>query len=222
MRNHDSTDSNAVLEAQDVGCVRGERKLFSDLNFDLRAGQLLRVAGENGSGKTSLLRILCGLREPTEGAVRWNGRPIGSSREDYQRSLAYVGHLNGIKDELSPLENLEIAARLAGRPATRGAMLAALDLFGVAACADLPVRILSQGQRRRVALSRLVHAATVPLWILDEPFNALDAAAVARLERLIAGHVGAGGIVVLTTHLEVALAAVEVLLLDLGRRADRA
>jgi heme exporter protein A len=217
-----SPDPNAVLETQGIACLRGERRLFSDVSVSLRAGQLLRVAGENGSGKTSLLRILCGLSAPAEGVVRWNGQPINSSREDYQRSLVYVGHSNGIKDELTPLENLEIAAKLAGRQATREAMLAALDGFGVARCAELPVRILSQGQRRRVALSRLVLAASTPLWILDEPFNALDTAAVARLEHLIAEHVRAGGIVVLTTHLEVALTAIEILLLDLSRRADRA
>ena len=211
-----------MLAVDRVECVRGERTLFAALSFTLGAGQLLRVAGANGSGKTSLLRILCGLLRPAEGEVRWNEQPINSLREEYHRNLAYIGHLNGLKDELTPLENLDIAATLAGASAQREARLAALDAFGVAHCADLAVRNLSQGQRRRVALARLILSRGVPLWILDEPFTALDAAAVAHLERLIAAYVAGGGIVVFTTHLEVAIDAINVVLINLDRHADRA
>jgi heme exporter protein A len=209
-----------VLEALSVGCVRGERRLFSGVGFTLAPGRLLRVAGANGSGKTSLLRILCGLLTPAEGEVRWNSAAIGSQRDDYHRSLAYIGHLNGLKDELSPLENLEIGATLAGNPAGPDARIAALDAFGLASSTDAAVRHLSQGQRRRVALARLALSAAVPLWILDEPFTALDAQAVKRLGDLIAAHVRTGGMVVLTTHMEVPIAADDVLDLD-GRGGRR-
>lgn len=211
-----------MLEAVGVGCVRGERRLFSDIRFTLVSGRLLRVTGANGSGKTSLLRILCGLLTPAEGEVCWQSAPIGPQREDYHRSLAYIGHLNGLKDELTPLENLEVAATLAGIPAGRDARDAALDAFGLSAFSHSAVRHLSQGQRRRVALARLALSATVPLWILDEPFTALDAQAVKQLESLIARHVRAGGMAVLTTHMEVPITGVETLRVDLDARGGRA
>jgi len=211
-----------MLEALGVGCVRGDRRLFSDVGFALPPGRLLRVSGANGSGKTSLLRILCGLLTPAEGEVRWNSAAIGSQREDYHRRLVYIGHLNGLKDELTPPENLEVAAALAGISADRKACLAALDAVGLAHFSDLAVRHLSQGQRRRVALSRLALSAAAPLWILDEPFTALDARAVGQLERVIAGHIRAGGMAVLTTHMEVPIAGVETLRLDLDALGGRA
>jgi len=211
-----------MLEVRELACARGERRLFSQLSFALAAGKLLRVAGKNGSGKTSLLRILCGLLHPEAGEVRWNDTPIKTLREDYHRSLVYIGHVSGIKDELTPLENLGIAATLAGVSADRTTQLAALDAFGVRGCADLAVRHLSQGQKRRVALSRLALSASLPLWILDEPFTALDVHAVASLERLLASHVGAGGIVVLTTHMEVAIAAADMVRIDLDALERRA
>ncbi len=198
-----------MLEALDLECVRGERRLFSGLSFTVSSGQLVHLSGENGSGKTSLMRILCGLHTPYNGSVRWKGRPIASLDEDYHRDLVYVGHLNGIKDELTPLENLAIATTLSGISADADRRFDALSAFGVAACADLPVRYLSQGQRRRVALSRLALADDRPLWILDEPFNALDSAAVAQLRQLLSAHVGGGGMVVLTTHLDLAVEGVE-------------
>ena len=212
-----------MLEALNIECVRGERQLFTDLSFTVSTGQLLHVSGVNGSGKTSLLRILCGLHTPYAGSVRWKGRPISSLDEDYHRNLAYVGHLNGVKDELTPLENLAIATTLtlADRPVDTDRLLAALDTFGVSACADLPVRYLSQGQRRRVSLARLALSSSMPLWILDEPFNALDAAAVAQLRQLLAVHVGAGGMVVLTTHLDVAIEGVALQHLNLDANLDR-
>ena len=211
-----------MLEAISLSCMRGERSLFDNIGFSIAEGQLLRVAGANGSGKTSLLRILCGLLTPSNGEVRWNGRPIVAAREEYHRELAYIGHLNGLKDDMTPHENLAVAARLMGESSQLDVRLKALDGFGVAHCADLPVRHLSQGQRRRVALARLALPGGARIWILDEPFTALDTNAVAVLERLIAAHVAGGGIVVLTTHVEVAIAAVSMVLVNLDQQADRA
>ena len=156
-----------MLEARELECTRGERRLFSGLSFRLGAGQLLRVAGANGSGKTSLLRIMCGLLLPSAGELRWRGRPIRAEREEYSRNLVFIGHLNALKDDLTALENLQVAAALGGMPTDAGRMRAALDRFGVAHCAELPTKILSQGQRRRVTLARLALSPAVPLWILS-------------------------------------------------------
>ncbi|OGA24206.1 MAG: heme ABC transporter ATP-binding protein CcmA [Betaproteobacteria bacterium RIFCSPLOWO2_02_FULL_65_24] len=196
-----------MLEARELECTRGERRLFSGLSFRLGAGQLLRVAGANGSGKTSLLRIMCGLLLPSAGELRWRGRPIRAEREEYSRNLVFIGHLNALKDDLTALENLQVAAALGGMPTDAGRMRAALDRFGVAHCAELPTKILSQGQRRRVTLARLALSPAVPLWILDEPFSALDVGAVVELERLLAAHLASAGMVVLTTHQEVQVVA---------------
>ncbi|HEY3077904.1 MAG TPA: cytochrome c biogenesis heme-transporting ATPase CcmA [Burkholderiales bacterium] len=186
-----------MLEATELECERGGRKLFRGLSFALAAGELLRVGGPNGSGKTSLLRILCGLLTPTQGEVRWKRAPIAELREDYSRALVYLGHAPAVKDELTPFENLDIACRLAGVQAHKEALAWALSAFAVP---DLPVRKLSQGQRRRAALARLLLSESVPLWLLDEPFAALDTAAAAYTEELIGRHLAAGGSVVYTTH----------------------
>ena len=144
-----------MLEARQLECTRGERRLFSDLSFKLDRGQLLRVAGANGSGKTSLLRIMCGLVAPSRGELRWQGQSIRAEREEYSRNIVFVGHLNALKDDLTALENLQVAAALAGLPADAARMLTGLDRFGIVHCAELPTKVLSQGQRRRVALARL-------------------------------------------------------------------
>ena len=204
-----------MLEARQLECTRGDRRLFSHLSFRLGSGQLLRVAGANGSGKTSLLRIMCGLVSPSAGELRWQGRPIRAEREEYSKNLVLVGHLNALKDDLTALENLQVSAALGGKPADARLMLAGLERFGVAHCAELPAKVLSQGQRRRVALARLALAPAAPLWILDEPFSALDVAAVVELERLLASHLASGGMVVLTTHQEVQVVAQAVLRVDL-------
>src|SRR5688500_110852 len=152
--------------------------LFSGVAFALRAGELVHVTGPNGSGKTTLIRILCGLLEPTRGEVRWNGTAISRLAEDFHRELAYVGHLNGLSGDLTPAENLEHACGLAGADARREDVAAALESFALERFAGTPVRSLSQGQRRRAALARLALARRAKLWLLDEPFSALDADAV--------------------------------------------
>jgi len=193
-----------VLEAAGLDCERGGRTLFRGVSFSLAPRELLRIAGPNGSGKTSLLRILCGLLAPTQGEVRWRGTPIRALREEYTRELAYIGHASALKDDLTPFENLDISCRLAGLEASREALLGALRAFAVP---DLPVRKLSQGQRRRAALARLLLSERVPLWLLDEPFAALDAAAASYADEVIARHLQAGGSVVYTTHQQAALDA---------------
>jgi heme exporter protein A len=204
-----------MLEAVDLQCVRGERTLFSGVDFTLERGELLRVAGANGSGKTSLLRIVCGLTPPENGEVRWEGTNIRSLKEDYARQLVYIGHANALKDDLTGRENLTIASALAGLDTSEEQADEALERFGVGHCAMLPARVLSQGQRRRVALARLALSFQVPLWVLDEPFTALDVAAVADLQALIAAHASRGGSIVLTTHQEVEIAAAKSRRLDL-------
>ena len=208
-----------MIEAVDLRCERGERLLFSGLSFSAEPGTLLRIAGPNGTGKTSLLRIMCALLEPTAGEVRWNGGNIRRLREDYLKDLVYIGHLNGVKDDLTVRENLRIAVGLGGRRATEGDLARALDAVGLAGFEDSMARFLSQGQRRRVALARLYVSAAVPLWILDEPFTALDTRGVAALSALIAGHVGGGGSVVLTTHQEVPVDVARRKRVDLGGTA---
>jgi heme exporter protein A len=195
-----------MLTAQGLACVRGDRLLFKDLGFVLEAGSLLYVLGENGSGKSSLLRMLCGLLMPEQGEILWAGKSIKSHAEQYLPNLKYLGHLNGLKDDLTALENLQMGARIAGQDVTAAAALAALTAIGIARCANLPVRVLSQGQKRRVALAALWLSRS-PLWILDEPFAALDVAATEVLAARISEHLAAGGMTILTSHQDVPIKA---------------
>lgn len=208
-----------MIEAVDLTCERGERLLFSGLSFSAENGTLLRIAGPNGTGKTSLLRMMCGLLEPTSGEIRWKGGNIRKLREEYWKDLAYIGHLNGVKDDLTVRENLRVSVRVAGRSATEAQLAQALDAVGLAGFEDTMARFLSQGQRRRVALARLYVSEAVPLWILDEPFTALDVRGVAHLSALIARHIENGGTVVLTTHQEVPVDAARRKRVDLGSPA---
>ena len=204
-----------MLTAQGLACVRGDRLLFKDLGFVLEAGSLLYVLGENGSGKSSLLRMLCGLLMPEQGEILWVGKSIKSHAEQYLPNLKYLGHLNGLKDDLTALENLQMGARIAGQDVTAAAALAALTAIGIARCANLPVRVLSQGQKRRVALAALWLSRS-PLWILDEPFAALDVAATEVLAARISEHLAAGGMTILTSHQDVSIKAKSTVTLSLS------
>lgn len=195
-----------MLEASNLECVRGERSLFASVGFRLEGGELLSLQGKNGSGKTSLLRILCGLSPPAAGEICWRGKSIGALGEDYRRELCYLGHHNAIKEELTPLENLLASAKLADERLDKGSALDALERIGLAGREDLACRYLSQGQKRRVALARLINERRA-LWILDEPFVALDATAIELVAGLIGAHLQRGGLAVLTTHQSVTIAA---------------
>ena len=197
-----------MLAAQNLHCVRGGRQLFADLSFAVLAGTLLRVSGANGAGKTSLLRMLCGLLLPGGGDVLWRDAPIRQQREAYWRELRYIGHLAGIKDEFTAAENLIFAAALSGVDITAAIARAALEQLGLARFAHMPVRMLSQGQRRRVALARLaLPDTTAALWVLDEPLSALDNDAADCVLSLIDARLAAGAVVVMTSHQPFTVAA---------------
>ncbi|WP_298233887.1 cytochrome c biogenesis heme-transporting ATPase CcmA [uncultured Azohydromonas sp.] len=207
------------LQARHLSQSRGERVLFEALSFELRPGQALWVRGANGSGKTSLLRLLCGLAWPAAGEVAWHGKPIRGLAEAFQAQLIYLGHAQGLKDELSAQENLCFAAALSGRPCSSAQARAALALLGLDAQARLPLRALSQGQRKRAALARLALPGTPALWVLDEPFSALDTAAIEGLQGLLGAHLARGGLAVYTTHQAASPASVSPRELHLGGEA---
>lgn len=188
-----------MLEVSNLACTRGDHRLFDGLSFLLGPGELMQVQGANGSGKTTLLRTLCGFMHPMEGEISWQGRNILELGEDYYANIIYLGHLNAIKDELSALENLRISAGLSGCAVSDQQAILALRRMGLRGRETLPVNVLSQGQRRRVALARLL-LSSAPLWILDEPLTALDAGAVNLMQELIGEHLSKQGMVIFTTH----------------------
>jgi heme exporter protein A len=194
-----------MLQTVSLSCMRGERRLFSDVNVTVQPGTLLAVVGENGSGKTSFLRILSSLSSPEEGTIFWRGQDIRQLKEEYSAQLTYIGHLNGVKDDLTAVENLTATADLTGDRHTSAAVQEALESVGLKRRAHhLPTRVLSQGQKRRVALARL-WLSTRPLWLLDEPFTSLDTAATGLVTARLRSHMQSGGVAVVVTHHEVAL-----------------
>ena len=190
------------LRANALTCVRGERTLFTGLDLEVSAGQWLHVRGENGIGKTSLLRLLSGLTKPAAGEIFWNEQLISADPSEYHRNLLFLGHRDSLKEDLTALENLSIATALDGIVVTEDEILLALHRFGLRGREDLPVNCLSAGQKRRVLLARLL-LRQAKLWILDEPFNALDVRAVEMLSELILEHIASGGMAIMTSHQEI-------------------
>jgi len=204
--------SHQVLEVSNLSCARGDRPLFAGLSFALAAGQLLHVVGSNGSGKTTLLRTLCGLSRPAAGEIRWRGAPVARLGDEYRAQLAYVGHQDSVQGELTPAENLHLTCLAANLDAA--AVDRALTRLGVSAFRGFP-RKLSQGQRRRAALARLCFFSRAPLWLLDEPYTALDASSCRIMDALLQEHRASGGIVVLSSHQELSLPSAQIARLDL-------
>ena len=188
-----------MLTAHQLTCVRGEKTLFSGLDLNLNAGEWLHVRGSNGCGKTSLLRLLAGLASPAAGEIKWCGTSTREDSQSFHQDLLFLGHHGAVKEELTALENLELAAELDGVQLDRQEAIAALHRFGLKGREHLPVRFLSAGQKRRVLLARLV-TRKARLWILDEPFTALDTKAVDMLGALVGEHLAEGGMAVVTSH----------------------
>jgi len=201
----------ATLSAENVACQRGERRVFADLSFTVRSGESLVLTGPNGSGKSTLLRLLAGLLRAQAGRLTWDGAAIADDRDAHAARLAYLGHADAVKPALTVLDDL----RFWGRWRNGGADAAptALDRVGLRDQAATPGRYLSAGQRRRVALARLL-LAPAALWLLDEPTVGLDRGARDALDAMLADHLGSGGIAVVATHQHIALADARVL--DLG------
>lgn len=200
-----TTNEAATLAAIDLACVRGDRSLFQGLSFALVRGTLLKVEGPNGVGKTSLLRILAGLARPEEGEVRWNGKAIGGG-PDFAADRRYLGHHNGHGLALTVRENLRVAAALQGAPCAGASLEQAMETVGLAHAGDSPVARLSSGQRRRLALARLILGAA-GVWILDEPLNALDRAGQVLFGGLLRDHLLGRGVAVISTHQTLTLPA---------------
>lgn len=192
------------LTVDRVHVWRGDRHVLQGVSAQIHPGELLHVAGPNGTGKTTLLRVVTGLLRPEQGSVSWLGRPISAHRADYQAAMAYSAHEPALKGDLTALENLHFSVGLK-RPAGRAELRAALERTGVLACEDLPARVLSAGQRRRVSLARVL-AMRAPLWLLDEPHANLDAAGAELVSLLLQEHTQAGGLALVVAHRDLALA----------------
>lgn len=189
------------LQARQLACERDDRWLFQGLDLDIRSGEIVRIEGPNGSGKTTLLKILSGQLSDYQGELSWNGTAMKDAREHFLANLLYLGHAPGIKSGLSPLENLSWYQALSGERGNEEQRLNALENVGLAGFEDVPAGQLSAGQQRRIALARLTLTPRA-LWVLDEPFTAIDRHGVADLERQLVEHAQAGGCVLVTTHHE--------------------
>jgi heme exporter protein A len=188
-----------MLEAHDLAARRGHARLFEGLSFTVESGHAMVVTGANGTGKTTLLRMLAGLSAPASGEIRWDGKPVAPFAQALRASVAFAGHSPALKDELTAEENLTAHLALAGEAVSLEAIRDALDAVALGARRALPARVLSQGQRRRIGLARLALLSR-PLWILDEPVTALDAAGTAMLAEMVAAHLHRGGLAVAATH----------------------
>jgi heme exporter protein A len=195
-----------MLEASHLECVRGNRTIFRNVSFAVRPGDCFRLTGPNGSGKTSLLRMLCGLLSPASGTIRWHGTAIEALREEYFSSIAYIGHRPGIKDEFTAMENLQISSGMRGIEISRKTCASALERMGLGGRMHLPVRFLSEGERRRAAIARLVVCRS-SLWLLDEVLTSLDRIAVETIQLVIEDHLTAGGMAIVATHQELKLSS---------------
>ena len=202
-----ATPPTRPISAQALACRRGDRVLFEGLDFTMAPGSIVWLRGNNGRGKTSLLRLLSGLATPESGTLRWGHDRLLRGEESFQQQLLYLAHANALKDDLSVIEALGFLARLHGQAADDASLEGALQVMAMASRRGAPVRTLSQGQRRRVALARLALAPRKPLWLLDEPYDALDATGCAVVDGLLSAHALQGGIVVLTSHLPLTIGA---------------
>jgi heme exporter protein A len=204
-----------LLEVADLACRRGGRKVFDRLSFSLGAGELLALGGRNGSGKTTLLRALALLVRPDAGVVRWQGADVRGDPEGWRGRLAWLGHLDGLKTDLSVRENLLAAEAMRSARSGEDRLDAALAAFDLAPLAARPVRSLSAGQRRRSALARVV-MAQVPVWLLDEPLNALDAPSQDAFHSALERHLAAGGLAIAATHVTLGMPGAQLLELGAG------
>ena len=195
--------NSPIFEAVELSCIRDDRCLFSALNFSLSPGQVVQIEGSNGSGKTSLLRLACGLSVPESGSIRWNGEDIQDNRSQYLANIAYIGHIHGVKSELTALENLRMDWALMHKP-MQNTPMHALERVGLSGFEDIPCRMLSAVQRRRVGLARLL-ISTATLWILDEPLTSIDQSGHLKIESLLVEHLSQGGMVLLTSHQKIAV-----------------
>ncbi|NOY67126.1 MAG: cytochrome c biogenesis heme-transporting ATPase CcmA [Gammaproteobacteria bacterium] len=210
----DLAETTTVLQVDKLSCIRNDIELFCDLNFKLQSGQVLQIEGANGCGKTSLLRILCGLMLPADGEVKWNGVNIQHDRIEYNNNIAYIGHHNGIKADLSCEENLQFFHDL-GNTKENIDIDDILDKIGLQEKDESLAGKLSAGQRRRLALARLL-MTNAPLWILDEPFTALDPKGRELIEGYFDQHCSQGGMIIFTTHHAVALEHSQIQFLRIG------
>lgn len=202
-----------VFAGSSLTCLRGERLVFTRLDFRIADGEALLLLGPNGSGKSSLLRVMAGLLRPFRGSLSWDGVSTRDDPDRHHGQTQYVGHLDAVKPALTAVENLSFWAAMAGVADPKARAMAALERLGVPHIAELPGRYLSAGQKRRLALARIL-AAPAPLWLLDEPTVALDRAAVRLLEDIIAEHRATGGMVALSTHIDIAVPGAQSLQMD--------
>jgi heme exporter protein A len=193
-----------MFSVSNLSCSKGDKRLFSGVSFTLQPGQWLHLEGDNGVGKTSLLRLACGLSALEDGEITWNNQAVSKDPQTFRANLAYLGHQLALKDDLSPLENLQTDAAIVGRQLTVSDAKQALAQMGLRGRENLPVRVLSQGQKRRTALARLL-VSSAKLWVLDEPFVALDTMAQNALSEVINAHLAKQGMVLLTSHQAVSL-----------------